>query len=395
MYKIYLYGHGSSNNHGCEALVKSTINTLNDIGIKAQYTLISNDPSADKKWQIDEYVTTILKSPDASLGSRILAKGCNLLKIKNNFINNSIAKKTAKLIKDDDADLAISIGGDNYCYSKNFNHLFYKINQLLKKKKIKTIFWGCSISEEFIDNDMINDLKKYDLITVRETLTLESLKKHDVSCNVRLFPDSAFNLKNIETNIEIKNNTIGINISPMIIEYEKKDNVVFQNYKNLVYYILNETDYNIAFIPHVTINGGNDVEIIDKLYSSLENIDKSRITLINEMNSCQIKNVISKCKMFIGARTHSTIAAYSSCVPTLVVGYSVKAKGIAKDLFGKFENYVLPVQNLKKSDSLQEAFKWLDKNYSKIKNTLEKNIENYSKQIYKIKPLINNILEKK
>ena len=52
--------------------------------------------------------------------------------------------------------------------------------------------------------------------------------------------------------------------------------------------------------------------------------------------------------MFIGARTHATIAAYSSCVPTLVVGYSIKARGIAKDLFGTDEGYVLPVQALAK-----------------------------------------------
>ena len=59
--------------------------------------------------------------------------------------------------------------------------------------------------------------------------------------------------------------------------------------------------------------------------------------------------------MFIGARTHSTIAAYSSGVPTLVVGYSVKAKGIAKDLFGTEENYVLPVQALKEENNLKDV----------------------------------------
>ena len=63
--------------------------------------------------------------------------------------------------------------------------------------------------------------------------------------------------------------------------------------------------------------------------------------------------------MFIGARTHATIAAYSSCVPTLVVGYSVKAKGIAKDLFGTYDNYVIPVQQLESEDALIDAFQWM------------------------------------
>ena len=49
----------------------------------------------------------------------------------------------------------------------------------------------------------------------------------------------------------------------------------------------------------------------------------------------QYKGYIARMRFFIGARTHATIAAYSNCVPTLVLGYSVKSKGIAKDLFGE------------------------------------------------------------
>ena len=41
------------------------------------------------------------------------------------------------------------------------------------------------------------------------------------------------------------------------------------------------------------------------------------------------------------------------------MGYSVKAKGIAKDLFGTYENYVLPVQQLQKKEDLIGAFEWL------------------------------------
>ena len=41
------------------------------------------------------------------------------------------------------------------------------------------------------------------------------------------------------------------------------------------------------------------------------------------------------------------------------MGYSVKAKGIAKDLFGTYEGYTLPVQNLKQPDDLKKAFLWL------------------------------------
>ena len=52
----------------------------------------------------------------------------------------------------------------------------------------------------------------------------------------------------------------------------------------------------------------------------------------------------------------SALFFYSSCVPTLVVGYSVKARGIARDLFGTEEGYVLPVQEMTNPDQLTKAF---------------------------------------
>ena len=61
----------------------------------------------------------------------------------------------------------------------------------------------------------------------------------------------------------------------------------------------------------------------------------------------------------MGARTHSTIAAYSSDVPTLVIGYSVKSRGIATDLFGSYENYCLPVQELSEPEALIKGYEWI------------------------------------
>ncbi len=93
---------------------------------------------------------------------------------------------------------------------------------------------------------------------------------------------------------------------------------------------------------------------------------------------CQkIKYVISKCRAFIGARTHATIAAYSSCVPTLVVGYSVKALGIARDLFGSEENYVLPVQSLEEAGELIRAYDWMMEREGEIRSRLENVMPEY------------------
>ena len=102
--------------------------------------------------------------------------------------------------------------------------------------------------------------------------------------------------------------------------------------------------------------------------------------MIGDANCMQIKDCIARCRFFIGARTHATIAAYSTLVPTLVVGYSVKAKGIAKDLFGTYENYVVPVQFLKQPDDLTKAFIWLQNNEYRIKERLMNVIPEVVKQ---------------
>ena len=102
--------------------------------------------------------------------------------------------------------------------------------------------------------------------------------------------------------------------------------------------------------------------------------------MVQDQNCTQLKDVISRCEVFVGARTHATIAAYSTCVPTLVVGYSVKARGIAKDLFGTDENYVLPVQELKEESDLWNSFQWVYQRRDDIRKHLQEMMPDYIEQ---------------
>ena len=394
MKKIVLYGHGSSHNHGCEAIVRSTVQIIRQYVDNAKIILYSNNPDNDYKWELNEVVDEIRKMPNPSLISRIKRKIKSIFKIKNNDINNSIAKKFANEQKD--IDLAISIGGDNYCYSKEFNTLFYKINELLNKRDIKTIFWGCSIEEKYIDDNMLKDLKKYKLITVREKLTEENLRKNGIINNVKLIPDTAFLLESkpndYSNKLDVKKRIIGINISPMILEYENQKDIALENYNKLMEYILKNTNYSIALISHVVDAKGGDYTTNSILYEKFSEY-KDRILLVPEMKAENIKNVISKCSIFVGARTHATIAAYSTCVPTLVVGYSIKANGIANDLFGTYENYIIPVQSLKEKEDLTKSFQWIEERKEQIKDNLQKIIPDYVEKIMNSGQYIKEIMK--
>jgi len=75
--------------------------------------------------------------------------------------------------------------------------------------------------------------------------------------------------------------------------------------------------------------------------------DHNKFNLVPPIyNASETKWMISKMKLFAGSRTHSTIAALSSGVPTLSFAYSIKARGINEDVYGH-DDYCLNPENLK------------------------------------------------
>ena len=86
-------------------------------------------------------------------------------------------------------------------------------------------------------------------------------------------------------------------------------------------------------VPH--FDGVDDFAFLATVTESASKEAKHQIRVLPEgLNASEIKWIISQCSAFIGARTHSTIAALSSSVPTISLGYSLKAKGINEDIFG-------------------------------------------------------------
>ena len=65
-----------------------------------------------------------------------------------------------------------------------------------------------------------------------------------------------------------------------------------------------------------------------------------------------------------------------------MVGYSVKARGIAKDLFGSVEHYVLPVQNLKHREDLLKEALWLIEHETQIREHLASRMPEYKQRAH-------------
>lgn len=388
MSKIKLYYHGGSSNHGCEAIVRSTKKILN-----CDVDLFSTASNEDYYYELNK-IANIIDDKERIIKKYSWKYFASALQIKltKQTILNTKFRRYNFIGKVNKNDVCLSIGGDNYCY-----HGIEKLsdlNYLIKKKGAKTVLWGCSIEPNILNDKTIKDLKRYDLITVRETLTMNGLHENGIIDNVKLFSDPAFQLDKIELPLPkhfINGNTVGINVSPLVIDCENNNGITYKNFSHLIKYIIDETDMNIVLVPHVVKNDNDDRQPLSKLYNEFKY--SNRICLLDDYNCMELKGFISRCRFFIGARTHATIAAYSTNVPTLVVGYSIKAKGIAKDIFGNFEKYVIPVQSLEKEDELTIGFKWLIKNENSIKEHLKLIMPKYIESSMKAGDEIRRLLK--
>lgn len=374
--KIIMFENGSSENHGCEAINKTTMKLLG----QNEYYIGTTKLEYETYTEGVEYIPYTFKKKYSIL-ERIL---CRLRLMKG-------AKGKLQLEQFqtyfDKCDLAISVGGDNYCYGDS-DWLYYLHDMAVTRGK-KSVLWGASIEEALIDQEMEEDFRKFDMIIVRESISYNVLKCKNFN-NVYMCPDPAFCLEVTEPKVknsffDEKKKYIGINISPLVERKECSPEIVWRNVYNTMEFILKNTEYDVMLIPHVVTSDNNDYELLNKYKTAFK---QDRVILIEDQSCDKLKYYISKCDVMIAARTHASIAAYSQCIPTLVIGYSVKSKGIASDLFGTDENFVLPVDKISNENCILDAFLWIFEHRIGIQKQLKKIIPGYIQETNKMSKLI-------
>ncbi len=369
--RIGLYAHGGSGNHGCEALVRSTMRLLGD----HDYILFSERPEEDLLYGLGALSHIVPSQTDMPTGVRHIVYALKMRLRHNDELYwrmryRGFEKKVSGL------DLALAIGGDNYCYS-GFSERFSVLNRMLVRKGVPIILWGCSIDRERISPAMLEDLRRYRLIVARESITFDALREAGLG-NVKLMPDAAFLLDEKDSTLPegfVPGNMVGLNVSPLIIKQEAVPGTITQNYRRLIDAILTQTDMGVALIPHVVWKENDDRVPLRQLYDEYHS--SGRVLMIDDSDARTLKGIIRRCRFLVVARTHASIAGYSTAVPTLVLGYSVKSRGIALDLFGTAEHYVLPVDTLREENELAQAFEWLVDHEDVIRRHYNANLDEY------------------
>jgi polysaccharide pyruvyl transferase WcaK-like protein len=299
MKHFLLYGHGGSYNHGSEAAVRCTIKLLRDNSPGCFITLSSHFPEQDKQFGVEA---------DEIVGRDL-----------NGATNEEIYAETICRITPETT--CLSVGGDNYCYP-NWQR-YAAVHYAALERGAKSVLWSCSIEPSMIDDEMLAALRSHHLITVREDISYQALRERGLD-NIKRVSDIAFSLEPKETKLPPQP-YVALNLSPLVLRRSPK---VLLAYQQLVDEIIEKTNWYIALVPHVEMPMDNDCEALDKLDGPTERV----FHVPAGKTAAEYKYIIAHAQILVASRTHATIAAWSSGVPAIAVGYSAKAHGIAADV---------------------------------------------------------------
>jgi len=378
MKRFYLTGHRTFGNRGCEAIVRTTVGFLREQLGEVEVLVPSSDVVNDKKhWPEAESIG--VKFVPAYLPPMIMRFWRRLQRLPLPFLRRTgwpfpMPKWFKKILES--VDCVLSVGGDLYSLDYGIPSLIMAMDRCAMDLGKPIILWGASVGpferEPHFLPVIINHLGRMSFVVARESVTFEYLTSLGLGKRVILGADPAWALLPEPCDLtpfwpkDSGEGVLGINISPLLLRYRpagEPDGKLLDEIAQFIWYVVVERRLGVLLVPHVIPHNrsapNNDAAFMAKLFTRREVRDLGEhVQLMDDrLKAPQTKYVISHCRFFIGARTHSTIAALSSGVPTISIAYSVKAKGINRDVFGN-DRYVLDAPYVSK-ESLIERLTWL------------------------------------
>lgn len=329
MKKILLYGYGGAYNHGAEAILRASLPIFRKAAVPI--ILSTHFAEQDKEFGVDRLVDRLIPA-DLSLvqEERAAQSFEERERVAAQIYRDALGEINGETI-------CIGIGGDNYCYPNwHRQSLFHRA---AKERGGTSILWGCSVQPEQVDARMADVFRQHDYIYARESLTAAALRHIGIK-NVSLLPDPAFLLEpEAVSENECPKNAVALNLSPLVLRRSKD---LLYRFAEAAGFLLKKAD-RLLFLPHVCMPADNDREALEELMQCMDPDERKRIAWCpHEYTAAQRKYLISRCQMLVCCRTHASIAGYSCAVPTLVVGYSSKSRGIGADL--DMEKWAIPYE---------------------------------------------------
>lgn len=384
MMKIYFAGQDNFGNRGCEALVRSSVDIIGREFGDVRFIVPSLNRSLDaKQWQQAQSLGVAFEQVEPFPS---VVRWWGRLRRRLPFLpfwepRFDVSAPTRSLIMQ--ADALIMTGGDIISLDYGPESLFYwaGVCRAAKACGKPSVLWAASVgpfnSDKAIEAAMVDFLRGFDLITVREDASFDYLRSLGVE-RVHRVSDPAFCLApdaaGVPPDITAPREgfrRLGFNISPVIRKFRDSDAARDALDKEVVDFLVdvaNKGLMDVILIPHVdpldgTLGYNSDSAYMSKLLSAVQSKltpQGGRVQLLPAgFNAAQLKHIISRCDFFMGGRTHATVAALSTGVPTTSIAYSIKAKGINKDIFGH-DRYVLPTPEVSQASLAEHLRKLVD-----------------------------------
>ena len=394
MKRFYLTGHNNLSNRGCEAIVRGTVKLLRqefgDIEVLVPSTDIESDQA---QWpRADECGVRFLPAfAPAYTRYWVHFQRLPFAILKRSGWPFPVPKELRNTFTSVDAGL--SVGGDNYSLDYRLPSLLMGIDKAAMDAGKPVILWGASVGPFEREPHFLPKIRKhlegFSFIAARESVTIEYLKNNLGLTNVYHVADPAFAMDPEPVQIndfwpsEGRSGVLGLNVSPLLLRYRPTNEppmVLINEVATFVRHVVEDLDMGVLLVPHVisTDKKNNDAIFMKNILNHTGDFGGMVKIMNSKLNAVQIKYIINRCKFFIGARTHSTIAALSSAVPTISIAYSIKAKGINKDLFGHTD-YVLETDKVS-STSLKKAMEYLIINDESVRHLLSAEKKEWQKK---------------
>lgn len=260
----------------------------------------------------------------------------------------------------------VSVGGDNYSMDYGGPSHWLGLDALARRERVPYVIWGASIGpfdNPKVDADVMADLRGSLLVTVRETISRDYLAERGVVANVHHVADPAFLLEPepVDTSAfwPAGDLVLGLNVSPLLKRFHRSADDVFPEVTvHFIRSVVQRHGLGVLLIPHVMVRAtNNDHTYMAAIADAVGDPERVRIAPPH-FDACQLKHVISKCDLLVAARTHATIAGFSTGVPTISLAYSQKAHGINRDLFGD-GRWVVDARGLTAAEPLLDAVEGL------------------------------------
>lgn len=388
--RIYLTGQNNFGNRGCEALVRSTIQVIRERLGEVEFLVPALDAERDRRQWPDAEASGVRFVSSPPLPGLFLqwSRVCSRLPFLTHLPWPAY-KPDAALLRDlESCDVLLSIGGDSYSLDYDLASLFFfaAVGNLGLRLGKPVILWGASVGPfnalPGVEKQMLAHLSRFASLTVRESHSIAYLRNAGVVGNVVPVVDSAFAMTPQPVDLaEFWPKTgpagvLALNLSPVVERIRARageGELLIREAARFVRAAVEERGLSILLVPHVDPLDGSvrnsDTATMSRVLAETGDLD-GRVRLVSPgMNAPQLKYIISRCRFLIAARTHATVAAFSTGVPTISIAYSVKAQGINRDLFGH-ERYVLDTREVS-ADTLNASLSLLEREEAEIRQLLK------------------------